>query len=232
MIRKVKNINFLLNSTNDIYKNFKTEIEECWKDFCQSNSHVFNGDVLSVLNIEELNQNFTIDVGWIKFCDVIYGKLVGNIKTRTLFLGGYLLTNDNYICLAQDQNNIINLIGGMASVEDFVNNEYKPELCLIRECKEEIGLDITNNNFNYNLRYLKYPVDTETSKSHYPVGLIYEIKTKYSKQEINNFFVNGEHDNEIESLIFFKPSEYHLLNEFQKKDYIDNLCELISEDYK
>ena len=39
----------------------------------------------------------------------------------------------------------------------IINNKYESDLCLTREFKEEIGLDINSDKFNYNIKYIKYP---------------------------------------------------------------------------
>ena len=153
--------------------------------------------------------------------------MVGNIKTRSLFSGGYILTNDNYICFVIDKNSIMNLVGGMASIEDFIKDKYNPNLCIAREFKEEIGLDINSDKFIYSIKYIKYPNDIEDIKFHYSVGLIYEIRADYSKDELDYLFNHSKHDNEIKSIFYLKLNECANLNEYIKKDYIDELYSLI-----
>ena len=122
-----------------------------WNDFSKNTPEVFNGDVISVFDIRNLNGYYNITINIIKYCDVIYSKMVGNIKTRALFSGGYILTNDNYIGFVIDKNNIVNLVGGMTSTEDFINDKYDSNLCMTREFKEEIGLDINSDKFDYSI---------------------------------------------------------------------------------
>lgn len=198
-----------------------------WNDFSKNTPEVFNGDVISVFDIRNLNGYYNITINIIKYCDVIYSKMVGNIKTRALFSGGYILTNDNYIGFVIDKNNIVNLVGGMTSTEDFINDKYDSNLCMTREFKEEIGLDINSDKFDYSIVYIKYPKDSEDAMSYYPVGLIYEIKTDYSKDESNDLFNNLKHDNEINSILFLKFDEHSNLGKYLKKDYIDELYNLI-----
>lgn len=230
MIRNVESVKFNIVNRNNTHNGLKNDIDKCWEEFHKNNPNSFNGDVLSAFDIDD--DNCVINMEWIKFADVVYGKNGGNLKTRSLFSGGYIITNDNYIGIVLDYKNILNLIGGMASKDDFFNGEYRSELCLIRETKEELGIDIKDDKFSFNLKYLKYPKDDEDMKFYYTVGLLYEIKTSYSREEIENLFKTQKHDHEINSLIFFKPSEYNVLKNYQKRDYLFELFELISKDYE
>ena len=229
MLKSVKNINFILNKNNNHFKKYRKEISNYWDDFSKNKLDMFNGDVLSVSNIKELNGDYNITINIIKFSDVVYSKMVGNIRTRSLFSGGYILTNDNYVCFIIDKNNNVSLAGGMASKEDFVNDKYNPNLCIAREFKEEIGLDINSDKFNYSIKYIKYPNDIEDKKFHYPVGVLYEIRTEYNKDEFDSLFNNLKHDNEIKSILYLNLDEYADLSEYSKKDYIDELYSLIKK---
>lgn len=232
MLKRVSKVNFIFDDVNDLYSEYKDDIAKFWKKYSQKHDEVFDGDVLSVMSIEEDSLEYMIHIAKIKFSEVMYGKLVGNIQTRSLFSGGYLLTNDGYIGFALGKNNLINLIGGLPSKDDFVGDSYRPELCLRRECKEETGLDILSDDFNYELKYIKCPNDNQSLVSHYPIGTIYEIETKYNKSDLENIFQNLAHDKELKSFVFFKANEYSLWDDFNKKDYIDELVELIVHDMK
>ena len=93
------------------------------------------------------------------------------------------MTSDGYCCLAADKNNDINLIGGLSSLTDYSNGRYDPEICLVREFLEETGADIRGEHFSYSLKYIKTPDEDETYS---PVGLIYEVRTTYGKDDIEN----------------------------------------------
>lgn len=229
MLKKVNNINFLLRENNNEFNIYKEEIYNYWNQFSNKNPNVFNGNVISVSKIESHNDNYNLTINIIKFCDVIYSKMIGNIKTRVLFSGGYIITKDNYIGFVINKNNIVNLAGGMAADEDCINGKYNPNLCIEREFKEELGIDINSDKFNYCIKYLKCPSEDELSKNYYSMGLIYEIRTDYNKEELNDLFNNLNHDDEVISLLFLKQNEFFKLNEYVKKDYIDELCDLINE---
>ena len=230
MLKNVRNISFKLDKNGCDFSNYREEIDNYWNKFSKEHPDMFNGDVLSVSSIEELDGDYNLTINAIEFCDIVYAKMVGNIKTRSLFSAGYILTNDNYVCFLINKNNIVNLFGGMASLEDFRDDTYDPNLCIEREFKEETGLDINSEKINYSMKYLKYPSESENIKSHYPVGIIYEIKVDYSKDELDSLFNKLEHDNEIKSILYLKLDENVNLDKYTKKEYIDELYGLIKKE--
>lgn len=230
MLKKVKNINFLLKEKNNEFDLYKKDILNYWNQYCKNNPNVFNGYVISASNIEQYDDDYNITINIIKYCDSIYSRMIGKIKTRIIFSGGYIITKDNYICFAINENDVVNLIGGVASLEDISNSNYNPDLCLIREFKEEIGLNLMDKNFIFNIKYLKCPKENECDCKYYSTGLIYEIKSNYNKKELIDLFNNSNHDDEIISLLFLKSNEFFKLKKHNKKDYIDELCELIEKE--
>ena len=227
MLKNIKKFNFILSQNNNEYDSYKEDIVKYWNDFSKDKTEIFNGDVVSVQDINETNDDYKLTLNIIKFSDVVYSKMVGKIKTRALFSGGYILTSDNYIGFVIDRRNTLNLVGGMASTEDFINNKYNPNLCMFREFKEELGIDIECDKFNSVIKYIKYPAGSENTQSHYPTGLIYEIKTNYTKEELSSLFNTSKHDNEINSILFLNYDDCDKLSQYTKKDYIDELYRLI-----
>ena len=201
MIREVKNVEFEIIETPDPYASYREDIERFWKEYCLKNPSAFSEKILNLFDTEETKKGLILRIGWINFYEAFYSKHVGNIKTRNLFSGGYILTSDGYYCLAVDWENQINLIGGAASKKDFEGGEFDPELCLIRESREELGIDITDEHFRYELKYIKLDGGEEY---YFPVGILYEVRTDYSRKELENIFARNAHDNELQTLAFIR----------------------------
>ena len=79
---------------------------------------------------------------------------------------------------------------------------------------------------------------TPKSEDHYTVNCkimennetIFEVKTEYTKDEIEEQFKTNTHDNETSRLIFFNKDNYKdIYNYKQKKQYIPELWERIFE---
>ena len=224
MIKEVKKADIKLTATNDPFKDHRDEIEKFWEGFRKENPEAYSEQILNVFEIEERDQEYTLTAGLINFYESFYSRTTNMYKTRALFSGGYVITSDGYYCVAADQNTDINLIGGLASLLDIKGGRCDPELCLIREFKEEIGADINGNEFSYNLRYIKIPTGDEI---YFPVGLIYEVKTSLSKKELEDVFSKNAHDNELGSLVFFEKDEKAVFENNTRRPYLNELFDMI-----
>lgn len=225
MIKEIANINFIKLDLEDSFKTYRTDIEEFWDTFHRTNPDSYSEKLLNVFDISEDEQGYTLSVDWINFYEALYSKHTENIKTRPLFSAGYVITCDGYYCLAVDANGNINLIGGVSSVEDMEDSKFVPELCLIREFQEEIGVDIQGEDFTYELKYIKAP---EGNEIYFPVGLIYQVRTKFTKDELENIFRNSAHDNELQSIKFLTRNEKEIFRHNTRRPYINELFDLMN----
>ena len=224
MIIEANNVEFEIVEIPDPFAEYRSDIEFFWAEYCRKNPGSYSERVLNVSSVERTVQGFKLYISFADFYEVLYSKVIGNIKTRNLFSGGYIQTSDGYFCLVVDRNNEINLIGGVASLNDFDDGRFIPELCLKRECKEEMGIDISDDHFSYALKYLRITSDNEP---YFPVGLLYEIKTIYSKQELENLFAGSSHDNELLKLKWFRLDNIEELEINTRRKYIIELFDLI-----
>ena len=225
MISRVSNIDFAEINRDDPFAMHRKEIEEFWDSCCRKDPSSYSETILNVFDIKESNQAYTLSMERINFYEAFYSKKTGNIKVSPLFSGGILITSDGYCCLAADKNNDINLIGGLSSLTDYSNGRYDPEICLVREFLEETGADIRGEHFSYSLKYIKTPDEDETYS---PVGLIYEVRTTYGKDDIENIFNTSRHDSELGSLVFFRLEEKDIFSNNKRRPYINELFTLLS----
>ena len=73
------------------------------------------------------------------------------------------------------------------------------------------------------LKYLKCPSESEDPVG-YPIGTIYEIKTEYTKEQIQKMFEEQQHDKEVKSLVFFSKDNYNDISKYEhKKKYMPEL---------
>lgn len=194
-------------------KKQEEQIEKNWKQFIVGKTNFFNGEIYAITDIIKNNERYTLEIASAKFADLVYAKQTHELTINSLFSSVLLKTQDDHYVLVRDQNARINLFGGMASSEDFINNNYNPTNCLIREVKEELGIDINNKDFviNYYPAYLKIPVNT--TEPVYPTGVVYIANLKLTKQELEKYFqVTKENfDHEITDLLFVTKDNYHEL---------------------
>lgn len=224
MIKEAKNVDIKQTITADPFMEHRADIEKFWEDYRKGNPEAYSEQILNVFEIKENDQDFTLTTGLINCYESFCSRTTQKYKTRALFSGGYVITSDGYYCVASDQNTDINLIGGLASLLDIRDGDYDPELCLIREFKEEIGADIKDGRFSYELKYIKVPKGDEI---YFPVGLIYEIRTSLSKKELANVFEENAHDNELGALVFFGKDEKTVFEKNTRRPYINELFDIV-----
>lgn len=224
MIKEVKNVDIRQVTIADPFKDHRDEIEKFWECFRKENPEAYSEQILNVFEIEENDWEYVLTTGIINYYESFCSRTTKMYKTRALFSGGYVITSDGYYCIAADQNIDINLIGGLASLLDIKNGRYDPELCLIREFKEEIGADINGDEFSYKLRYIKVPAGDEI---YFPVGLIYEVRTSLSRNELEVLFKENAHDNELGSLVFFEKNEKAVFENNTRRPYLNELFDIV-----
>ena len=231
MIKPITNIDFTYTGELVVDEQTISNVKELWNDFIKDKdpSQFYDGDIYCVT---EINENpLSLSISKTKYSCLIYGKKTNSLIVRSLFSAAYIKTSDNYICVILNNKNIINTIGGMASNEDIINNKFDYYKCLVRETKEELGIDLdTNDRFKTTLKYLKYPTGEDLNKSFYPVGTLYEITTSYSKDELISLFNNLEHEDEVEELLFYNKDNYKDLYNYPKiTDYMNELFKELFE---
>ena len=162
---------------------------------------------------------------------MVYANKTKEIIVRSLFSAGYIRTADDYVCIILNNRNKLNSIGGMAANQDIINNSFDYEGCIVREIKEELGIDISNDSkFEMNLRFLKYPNKDELLEAFYPVGTLYEIKTLYTRDKLIDILNNNKHDKEIKELKFYNKSNFNELYSYDNKvEYLDELFRILFE---
>lgn len=231
MIKNINNINFAYKGELHLDDETNNKVKLNWEKLKKKSTLLKEGNILIVDNIE-VNEIYNIELKSCKFSYLMYCKKNTNDDIHCLFSGAYIRTSDdNVVCVLnkyydKKEYEIINLVGGMADTSDIINNEYNSLNNLKREFKEELGFEL-NNNYDVDLKYIKVP-SLEENSFRYAIGLIYEISTKLTKEQIKEQFENSCHDDEISSLIFFDKNNFRSINNFEnKKAYIPELLENI-----
>lgn len=234
MIKEIKNIKFNYKGKEIIDEKLQEKIDDNWKELLNKSELFHEGKILIVTDIKNNDNNYELELKQSLFSFFMYSRETKEINIQPMFSGAYIKTIDNYVVcnvskyfINNEYEEVINLVGGMSDEKDIENNEYSCERNLKREFKEELGINIEDPKFTIKLKYLKYPSETE-DKTAYPIGTIFEVKTEYTKDEIEEQFKTNTHDHETSRLIFFNKDNYkEIYNYKQKKQYIPELWERI-----
>lgn len=234
MITEINSIKFIYKGEVKLDKVTEDKVQEYWKQLQQETDLLHEGKILIVSELIKNEENYIIELKQTSFSYFMYvkEKKVGDI--RCMFSGAYILTSDGYvICVLNDyyENEMhfktLNLVGGMADVGDIVAGDYSSQKCLKRELKEELGIELDEQNWNTQLKYLKSPSKSENPVG-YPIGTIYEIKTAYTREQLQKLFEKQSHDKEVNNLVFFSKENYkEIYNYEHKKQYLSELFEMI-----
>ena len=231
MIKKINNLTTVYDGELIVDDSIKKEIDAVWEKFLKDYKKYdfFDGDIYCVTDIDDMIP--LINIKKTKYSYLIYAKVTGNIMVRSLFSAGYIKTSDNYIGIILNYRDELNAIGGMASNEDIIDNKYDYTKCFIREFKEELGIDLNNNNnkdFKINLQYLKYPSINEMNESFYTVGTLFEVNTNYTSKDLIDIFNRSEHENEVKELKFYNQDNYMDIYSYDNKaDYFEELFNIL-----
>ena len=222
MVSKInKKITFRIKEPAKIKRNIELEnnIKHNWSEFIKGKSNYFNGDIFVIGNKIETDNVYIYEVNKAKYADLVYAKTHSELTILSLFAAILFKTKDNYYVFIQNNHDVVNIIGGLASIEDFIDGLFKPEVCLSREVTEEIGLDINNKNdvLDYNIAYLTSPSNNENV---FPFGIVFTGTLNYTKEELIEYYLNNNEkfDNEIKKLLFYNSSNYFELNNIENKE--------------
>ena len=226
---------FLVEWTPDI----RSEIDRVWHDYIQKEKrdNVFNGDVYLITDYHNESNKSIIEIGKAKYSDIIYAKTTGKITTRSLFVASYITTADNYFGFVFDNGNRLNTIGGMADNEDFVNGKFIAEKCLERELREELGISIYDPTIfdSCQPKYLKSANKEQEKLSMYPIGVLYELQTVLTKDELVKLLLSYQDNVKEKNIkpVFFASSDYEKMVAYENKvSYILELFKAILDDLK
>ena len=233
MIEEIKSVKFSYAGKIDIDETYQKKIMDNWSELIKRTDLLQDGKILVVSNFIKNEDDYEIELKETTFSHFMYAKTFKNLDIRCMFSGAYIVTADNYVVAVLNNMykgnmfEMLNLVGGMSDVKDIIDGKYSSEQCLKREFKEELGLDLINLSYNLQLKYIKYPSESENPFG-YAIGTIYEVKTGYTKTQIQEMFENSKHDNEIKNLVFFSKGNYKDIYNFEhKKEYMPELWEKI-----
>ena len=207
----------------EISSDLRDKVQVFWNDFIQEKDGYWDGDLLSVTHYSD--EDYTIEVGKAKFSWLIYAKSHPGIDVHSLFVAILFQTLDGYYVIIKNNHQQLNMIGGIVEDEDIVTGTFHPDICLRRELKEELQLDLyaKEHVLTYQMKYLKVP----ESKGNY--GVLYTGVLNFTKEEFKNYFIQGKKnfDHEIINVFLLTKEE---VKKLKLNEDISYLYELVDEE--
>lgn len=198
-----------MNITGKKVKLKEEEVEKknkFWKKSLAKNSKLFNGKVLSVDNIKRTGDAIYLALNYTDYAHLNYimNHGIGEMAPcRSVAAGALLITKDNFAIVGKMGKDtsfpgVIQCIGGGFSENDIENNIEEATLkTVIRECHEEIGIELCNQSIEVRNKYIYIRENMST------FGVAYVINLDLNKNQLFEIFANcnDKNDNEIEELI-------------------------------
>lgn len=205
-----------------------------WEKSLAKNSKLFNGRVLSVDNIRWIEDSIFLDLNYTDYAHLSYimNHGIGEMTLcRSVAAGALLITKDNFAIVGKMGKDtsfpgVIQCIGGGFSENDMESERNEATLeTVIRECREEIGVELYNQSIDMGNKYVYIRENMST------FGIVYVINLKLNKNELFEIFVNCKDkiDNEIENLIAVRCDETSIKKFCEENLLVDYLSPILCD---
>ena len=226
----------------ELPKDILGKIESFWQKQVEINPHLFNGEVWSVTNFEELEDKFRLTVQKTNYAHYLYDERVGlegNFACYNLNGGILLETIDKKYILGEMNETtsypkVLQISGGNLDQND-IKKEGSVDLIgnIARELKEELNLDLFDKYMikSYKMKYMEIPQGKRHSYAPMMKGIL-KITAKQMEELYNNYKNELEQNGqeiEFAKLHFIKKEnaiqELKSLN-YPKRPYLEDLISL------
>lgn len=231
----------------EISKDLKEKINNFWNQSKNENHSLFNGELICVSEYKKTNNLIEITCKRTHYSHHLYDERVGLPKEygcHNLVVGCLLETSDNYYVIGEMASNTsvpncLQIPGGNVDNTDIKEESIDIFNALIRECKEEVNINLEDKNIveSFKLKYISLP--NEISNAYL---IIAKGKLRMTKKEMIEYYkeyLKYLKDNNLEiefsNLHFInKKKVKEELNKLQnpKRSYLRELLEIDSNDKK
>lgn len=231
----------------EISKDLKEKINNFWNQSKNENHSLFNGELICISEYKKTNNLIEITCKRTHYSHHLYDERVGLPKEygcHNLVVGCLLETSDNYYVIGEMASNTsvpncLQIPGGNVDNTDIKEESIDIFNALIRECKEEVNINLEDKNIveSFKLKYISLP--NEISNAYL---IIAKGKLKMTKKEMIEYYkeyLKYLKDNNLEiefsNLHFInKKKVKEELNKLQnpKRSYLRELLEIDSNDKK
>jgi 8-oxo-dGTP pyrophosphatase MutT (NUDIX family) len=200
-------------------------INSYWESLIENGKTFHRGDIFSIKDIKETKNELIVTLHKTDFAHFIYAKhcnIHEKYKCSTIVANGLILTKDNYYILGQMNKQtanpgLVQFIAGGIDGNDIKGDKVDIFGSLIRETKEEIGIDLND-------RSLVLKVEPRYIVHWRSVALVYliqldidssEFRTRYQQFEI---LLNGQGITPEFSSIVLLSADYESVSDFLEFD--------------
>ena len=211
----------------ELQKDIKEQINIFWKQSKKANSSLFNGELICVSEYKEANNLIEITCKRTHYSHHLYDERVGLSKEyscHNLVVGCLLETSDNYYVIGEMARNTsvpncLQIPGGNVDNTDIREERVDILNALIRECKEEVNINLEDKNMveSFKLKYISLP--NEISNAYL---IIAKGKLRMTKKEMIEYYkeyLKYLKDNNLE----IEFANLHFINKKKAREELDRL---------
>lgn len=211
----------------ELPKDIKEQISIFWKQSKKDNPSLFNGELICVSGYKEVNSLIEITCKRTLYSHHLYDERVGLPKgygCHNLVVGCLLETSDNYYVIGEMASNTsvpncLQIPGGNVDNTDIKEERVDIFNALIRECKEEVNINLEDKNMieSFKLKYISIP--NEKSNAYL---IIAKSKLRMTKKEMIEYYkeyLTYLKDNNLE----IEFSNLHFINKKKTKEELNKL---------
>ena len=211
----------------ELPKDIKEQINIFWKQSKKANSSLFNGELICVSEYKETNKTIEITCKRTFYAHHLYDERVGLPKEydcHNLVVGCLLETSDNYYVIGEMARNTsvpncLQIPGGNVDNTDIKEERVDILNALIRECKEEVNINLQDKNIveSFEIKYISLP--NEISNAYL---IIAKSKLRMTKNEVIEYYkeyLKYLKDNNLE----IEFTRLHFINKKKVKEELDRL---------
>ena len=221
----------------------KRKIEEFWNQCKLQNPNLWNGEVMCVGEFKRDGDEITIVCQKTDYAHYLYGERVGLPKEyacSNLAVGCLLETSDNYYIVGELADNTsfplcMQLLGGGVDSADIKNGGIDIVNTIIRECEEELNINLQDQKQvqPFEIKYISLPTETVHRYMLFATGKLNMTKAQmqaYYEQYLENLKENNL-EVEFGRIHFIKKGRTtEELESFEnpKREYLKSLLEIDS----
>ena len=196
MIKNIKGIKikaYIEDEKLNLPKEIQIKIDEFWKKATKETPDLWNGELMCVEKCVKENNEIIITCKKTNYSHYLYDErivLPKEYACSSLVASCLLETSDNYYIVGELAENTsfphcMQISGGSADNDDIKNNQIDIQNTIIRECKEELNIDLQDKKQveNFEIKYIYLPND----KIHTYI-LFAKGKLKMTKDEMNDYY--------------------------------------------
>ena len=192
---KNKKLNVIMNNeVIDLPSELKEKINSNFNEMQQNGANVWNGEVLCVSEYKIENETLNMICKKSNYAHYLYGEHIGcpkEYECKNLSAGCLIETLDGFYVVGELADHtsyptMIQVTGGGIDKLDITDNNINILQTILREAKEELNLDLTNNTLVVN-NEISYMYISE--KNEQPgVQFFSKAKINMTAKEFNSYF--------------------------------------------